>query len=57
MWRSSGSRRVFWPQAKTSSITLAVVAPEYCGYSGTTSTRVTPSALKASSWLATLGWP
>ena len=27
MWRSSGSRRVFWPQANTSSITLAVVAP------------------------------
>jgi Flp pilus assembly protein CpaB len=36
-------------QRITASMTLAVVAAAYCGYSGSTSTRVAPSARSASS--------
>ena len=48
--RNSGMRRAcLSPTAITLSLTLAVVAAAYCGYSGSTSTRVAPSARRASS--------
>ena len=43
--------------AVTASITLAVVAPEYCGYSGTTRMRVQPRAFNSSSCEAMDGLP
>ena len=41
----------------TLSTTLALVAAAYCGYSGSTSTRVTPSVRNASSVLGSDGLP
>jgi hypothetical protein len=44
-------------QRITASATLAVVAAAYCGYSGSTSTRVAPSARNRPSPKATDGLP
>jgi hypothetical protein len=38
-------------------VTLAVVVPEYCGYSGSTSMRVAPAAFSSSSTCAIDGLP
>jgi hypothetical protein len=45
------------PRRATASKVLAVVAAAYCGYSGSTSTRVAPSACSPSSTLPSDGAP
>ncbi len=49
MKRSSGTRRQVAISFATASSTEALVLAEYCGYSGSTSSRVIPSASSARS--------
>jgi len=44
-------------QSATASTTLAVVAAAYCGYSGSTSTRLAPWAFSPSSTALMAGSP
>ena len=57
MKRNAGTCRAPRAQSATASTTLAVVVPEYCGYSGTTNTRVQPRAFSSSSCDAIDGLP
>ncbi|MCY1382097.1 hypothetical protein D9M69_700790 [compost metagenome] len=57
MKRSSGRLRTLAAQFITPSTTLAVVVALYCGYAGSTSTRVTPWVLSSSITEAMEGLP